>query len=80
MTYKAFVSSTYEDLKDHRQHVIKALKDAGISVDPMENWIRGLLQRAQKEFLEQISRGEKMDFKQAAERYIDLLIVSYRLF
>ena len=36
--YKAFVSSTYEDLKDHRAHVINALRKAGIFVDPMEDW------------------------------------------
>ena len=36
--YKAFVSSTYEDLKDHRAHVINALRKAGIFVDPMEGW------------------------------------------
>lgn len=35
---KAFVSSTYEDLKLHRAYVIDALRDAGIHVDPMENW------------------------------------------
>lgn len=34
----AFVSSTYEDLKDHRAHVIEALRDGGFFVDPMENW------------------------------------------
>lgn len=38
MTYKAFVSSTFEDLKGHRQHVIAALRKAGFSVDPMEDW------------------------------------------
>ncbi len=36
--YKAFVSSTYLDLKDHRAHVIHELRDAGFLVDPMENW------------------------------------------
>ena len=35
---KAFVSSTYEDLKDHRSHVIDALGRAGVFVDPMEKW------------------------------------------
>ena len=35
---KTFVSSTYEDLKDHRAHVIKALRKSGIFVDPMEDW------------------------------------------
>jgi Domain of unknown function (DUF4062) len=37
--YKAFVSSTlFIDLKDHRAHVINSLRNAGIFVDPMENW------------------------------------------
>jgi hypothetical protein len=35
---QAFVSSTYTDLKRHRAHVIKALRKAGIFVDPMEDW------------------------------------------
>ena len=35
-TYKAFVSSTYTDLVAHRAHIIRALRDAGIVVDPME--------------------------------------------
>ncbi len=38
MAYKAFVSSTFEDLKDHRAHVISSLRRAGVSVDPMEDW------------------------------------------
>ncbi|MDH4301237.1 MAG: DUF4062 domain-containing protein, partial [Nitrospira sp.] len=37
-TYKAFVSSTFEDLKDHRAHVIWQLRRAGFTVDPMEDW------------------------------------------
>lgn len=37
-TFKAFVSSTYEDLKEHRAHVIRALRHAGFFVDPMEDW------------------------------------------
>ena len=37
-TYKAFVSSTFIDLKDHRAHVINSLRNAGFFVDPMENW------------------------------------------
>jgi hypothetical protein len=32
------VSSTYEDLKLHRAHVIRELRKAGIFVDPMEDW------------------------------------------
>ena len=38
MTYKAFVSSTFEDLKDHRAYVIRSLRRAGFFVDPMEEW------------------------------------------
>ena len=38
ITYKAFVSSTYEDLKKHRWFVIDALRNSGIHVDPMEDW------------------------------------------
>ena len=38
VAYKAFVSSTYEDLKHHRAFVIKALRAAGFAVDPMEDW------------------------------------------
>lgn len=38
MAYKAFVSSTFEDLKAHRQVVIASLHKAGIFVDPMEDW------------------------------------------
>ncbi|HEX5270832.1 MAG TPA: DUF4062 domain-containing protein [Gemmataceae bacterium] len=36
MSPRAFVSSTYEDLKHHRAHVIRALRQADFSVDPME--------------------------------------------
>src|SRR5262245_61337296 len=35
---RAFISSTYRDLKDHRAYVIKRLDRGGIHVDPMENW------------------------------------------
>ena len=38
MSYKAFVSSTFEDLKEHRAYVIRALRLAGFFVDPMEDW------------------------------------------
>src|SRR5947207_9085115 len=38
MAYKAFVSSTFEDLKNHRKKVIASLRRAGITVDPMEEW------------------------------------------
>ena len=35
---RAFVFSTYVDLKEHRAYVIGGLTAAGISVDPMEKW------------------------------------------
>ena len=35
---QVFISSTYEDLKDHRAHVIKELGRSRVFVDPMENW------------------------------------------
>lgn len=38
MAYKAFVSSTFKDLKAHRAHVIRQLRRAKFSVDPMEDW------------------------------------------
>jgi Novel STAND NTPase 1/Domain of unknown function (DUF4062) len=38
MPYRAFVSSTFVDLKDHRAHVISSLRSAGFAVDPMEDW------------------------------------------
>ena len=38
MVHKAFVSSTFKDLKEHRNHVITSLRGAGIFVDPMEDW------------------------------------------
>lgn len=38
MAHKAFVSSTFEDLKSHRTEVIATLRKAGIHVDPMEEW------------------------------------------
>jgi hypothetical protein len=38
MRYRAFVSSTYEDLKHHRAFVIDALRTSGFDVDPMEDW------------------------------------------
>jgi Domain of unknown function (DUF4062) len=37
-SFKAFVSSTFEDLAAHRAHVIRQLRKAGIFVDPMEDW------------------------------------------
>ncbi|MFM9962600.1 MAG: DUF4062 domain-containing protein [Planctomycetaceae bacterium] len=38
MDYKAFVSSTFLDLQEHRAHVIRELRKAGFFVDPMEEW------------------------------------------
>jgi internalin A len=38
MAIKVFVSSTYVDLKEHRQRVIAQLRKAGYQVDPMEDW------------------------------------------
>ena len=38
MAIRAFVSSTYRDLKDHRAYVIERLLRSGIIVDPMEQW------------------------------------------
>jgi hypothetical protein len=38
VAYKAFVSSTFVDLKEHRAHVISSLRRAGFVVDPMEDW------------------------------------------
>ncbi len=38
MAYKAFISSTSRDLKPQREYVAQQLRDAGIVVDPMENW------------------------------------------
>jgi len=38
MAYKAFISSTFEDHKRYRKFVITALRRAGLSVDPMEEW------------------------------------------
>jgi len=35
---KAFISSTFTDLEQHRAHVIASLRRAGIVVDPMEEW------------------------------------------
>ena len=35
---RAFVSSTYVDLKEHRVYVLGRLTAAEICVDPMEKW------------------------------------------
>lgn len=36
--YKAFVSSTFADLLEHRSEAIRTIQATGIHVDPMENW------------------------------------------
>jgi len=36
--FKAFVSSTYGDLLEHRMEVIRTIQAAGLQVDPMESW------------------------------------------
>ena len=46
MDYKTLVSSTFEDLKDHRSWVIAALRKAGIFVDPMEEWTATTMHRS----------------------------------
>lgn len=38
MPYRAFVSSTFEDLREHRKYVIDALRQAGIDADAMEEY------------------------------------------
>jgi len=38
VTYKAFIASTFEDLKEHRARVIESLRSAGFVVDPAEDW------------------------------------------
>jgi Domain of unknown function (DUF4062) len=35
---KAFVSSTFKDLRSHRAYVISQLRHCGVHVDPMEDW------------------------------------------
>jgi Domain of unknown function (DUF4062) len=38
MPYSAFVAATKKDLEKQREYVTKQLRDAGLVVDPMENW------------------------------------------
>lgn len=66
MAYTAFVSSTFEDLKDHRREVIASLRKAGILVDPMEDWTA--------------ARDEPKKFSQDRIRDCDLcvLLVGFR--
>ena len=48
MPYRAFVSSTFADLKEHRKHVINALRQAGIDADVMEEY--SVSSKAPREF------------------------------
>ena len=66
MAYKAFVSSTFEDLKEHRQAVIASLLKAGLTVDPMEEWTA--------------STGEPKTFSQdrIKDCHLFILLVAYR--
>lgn len=66
MSYKAFVASTFEDLKEHRQVVVAALRKAGFFVDPMEDWTA--------------SRDEPSKFSQDRLKDCDLcvLLVAFR--
>jgi len=65
-SYKAFVSSTFKDLKDHRARVIGVLRRMGIVVDPMEDWTA--------------DSDEPKDFSQARLEDCDLcvLLVAFR--
>jgi len=38
VTVRAFISSTYRDLREHRAYVIERLTRGGVFVDPMERW------------------------------------------
>ena len=49
--YRAFISSTFVDLKEHRARVIDTLRKSGISVDPMEDWTAD--EREPKQFSQQ---------------------------
>lgn len=66
MAYKAFVSSTFEDLWEHRREVIASLRKAGIFVDPMEDWAA--------------ATGEPKKFSQERTKGCDLcvLLVGFR--
>ena len=52
---RAFVSSTYIDLKEHRARVIDALRKSGIHIDPMEDWTAE--DREPKQFSQQRVNG-----------------------
>ena len=64
--YRAFLSSTYDDLKQHRKNVIASLRACGILIDPMEEW--------------QAHPAEPKVFSQQAIDGCDMfvLLVSYR--
>jgi Domain of unknown function (DUF4062) len=38
VAYRAFVSSTFKDLRRHREVAIATLRRSGFTVDPMEDW------------------------------------------
>lgn len=38
LTYRAFVSSTFQDLREHRKHVIESLRKSGLDVEAMEEF------------------------------------------
>ena len=63
---RAFVSSTYLDLHEHRALVIEQLRNAGLQVDPMENWTA--------------DSGEPQEFSQQRIEGCDLcvLLVAFR--
>jgi len=46
--HRVFLSSTYDDLKDHREDVIRAVRSAGFDCEAMEDWTAD--PRAPKDF------------------------------
>lgn len=46
--HRVFLSSTYDDLKDHRAEVIRAVRSAGFDCEAMEDWTAD--PRAPKDF------------------------------
>lgn len=55
LVHKAFLSSTYEDLRDHRARAIADLRRSGWLVDPMEDWTAD--PREPKEFSQERIKG-----------------------
>lgn len=55
MSHRVFLSSTFDDLKDHREYVIQELRKAGIDVEAMEMW--GADPREPKEFSQDHIKG-----------------------